>query len=304
VAYEETPIYQPEPVAYEETVEAAPAEVAQPIEADSPVEVEAASTWQEEAVVNEPAVVEEPIAVETPAPPAAVEAIAEATIPEVVEAPAPPAEAPRAVAARTPAAPEVDEDKATPSFKAALAAIRAAWGKAPRKGESQGVAPATANAPAALEVDLTGAVEVDEEPVEIDMQSGAMPPHTPVDPAVEAVEVYELSVEADLSELETQLITPPAPQREEQPAPKVSPTAPMADERKAVESAPAAGAEANGSRKKGKRAVTKGAKAPAPRQGKAQPQAAQNEWGIFDEVADEKTKQPQNGSKVRVISLS
>ena len=89
------------------------------------------------------------------------------------------------------------------------------------------------------------------------------------------------------------------------------------------ESAPANGADANGARKKGKRAA-KGATAPAPRQAKAQPQAqkaqpqAQNEWGIFDpnqcgfaalvdkldEVADKKTKQPQNGSKARVISLS
>ena len=83
-----------------------------------------------------------------------------------------------------------------------------------------------------------------------------------------------------------------------------------------VESAPATAADANGDRrKKGKRA-TKGAKTTPSRQAKAP--AAQNEWGVFDpsqcgfaalvdkldEVADEKTKQPQSGTKTRVIALS
>ena len=44
-------------------------------------------------------------------------------------------------------------------------------------------------------------------------------------PVAETVDVYELSVEPDLSELETQLVTPVAPQRE-RPAPKAVPAAP------------------------------------------------------------------------------
>ncbi|HVQ17074.1 MAG TPA: hypothetical protein VMS40_25900, partial [Vicinamibacterales bacterium] len=78
-------------------------------------------------------------------------------------------------------------------------------------------------------------------------------------------------------------------------------------------------ADGNGDgKKKGKRGA-KGAKAAKPaRQAQVQPQAAQNEWGIFDpnqcgfaalvdkldEVADKKPERPQNPAKARVISLS
>jgi len=240
-------------------------------------------------------------------------------------------EAPVAVVPRTPSGQDVDENKATPSFKAALAAIRAAWGKPPRKGESPvGVPESPAEAPteaepvvvaaetpASFEVDLTDVVEVlDEEPMDGDPRAAATTQRAPVDPVTETVDVYELSVEPDLSELETELITPAVPQRE-RPAPKTAAAAPVIGERAtAVESAPATAADANGGRKKGKRA-TKSAKTAPPRQAKAP--AAQNEWGVFDpnqcgfaalvdkldEVADEKTKQPQStGSKARVISLS
>jgi len=352
---EETPIYQPTPVAYDES----PAEVESPVETASAVEVEeveAVSTWQEE-VVSEPAIeyvveptpIEEVIEPEAPVEPYIVASSIELTpafeeaapieevsaIEPVVEAPAPAIEAspeieeaPISIAARTHAAPDVDENKATPSFKAALAAIRAAWGKPPRKTESSVSLPeppapvepvpvvAAPETPDSFEVDLTDVVEVvDEEPIDADAQAAALSRHAGVEPVAEAVEVYELSVEPDLSELELQLVKPRASQRVPQ-APAPAPAAPPVEERKAVESTPAPEADANG-RKKGKRAA-KGAKAKPARQGQAQPQSAQNEWGIFDpnqcgfaalvdkldEVADKKTKQPQNGSKVRVISLS
>ncbi len=323
VAYEETPVYQPEPVAYEETsiyqptqvaYEESPAEAVSSVEPESAVEVEAASTWQEEEV-------EEPPVEPTPIEATPVEAPA-------IEKP------PVAVAARRPAAPHIDEDKATPSFQAALAAIRAAWGKSPRTTESPVSAPtppppvepepAIAKAEAAtFEVDLSDVVEViGEEPSDVHVQA-ALTPHSPAEPVVEN-DVYELSVEPDLREIETRVIAPILSRRERSAA-KPAPAAPIVEESGAVESesAPANGADANGARKKGKRAA-KGATAPAPRQAKAQPQAqkaqpqAQNEWGIFDpnqcgfaalvdkldEVADKKTKQPQNGSKARVISLS
>jgi hypothetical protein len=176
---------------------------------------------------------------------------------------------------------------------------------------------AAAEAAPSFEVDLSDVVEVvDEEPSDVHAQ-GSPAQHSPVEPAVEN-DVYELSVEPDLSEIETRLIKPILSQRERS-VPKPAPVAQTVEEGGTVESAPAASADENGTRKKGKRAA-KGAKAPAPRQAqaKAQPQAAQNEWGIFDpnqcgfaalvdkldEVADKKAKQPQSGSKARVISLS
>lgn len=320
---EETPIYQPSPIAYAEPS----LECERPIQEEiEPVEVESVMPAAVVAAIAEPTI--EEVAELTPietyeATPVTEEEVEAAPI----EAARPIEEAPVAVAARTPAAPELDENKATPSFKAALAAIRAAWGKSPRAAESPvRVAESAAPAPItpepvvaaqetseSFEVDLTDVVEVvDEEPMaDLDAAATAQPPF--VDPVAETVEVYELSVEPYLSEFETQLITPVAPQRE-RPAPK---TVPAVEERDAVESAPAAAPDASGDRRKKGKRPGKGAKTPAPRQGKA-PQAAQNEWGIFDpnqcgfaalvdkldEVADEKAKQPQNGAKARVIALS
>jgi len=349
-AVDETPIYQPSPVAYEES----PVEVEAAVASEpwTPPAVEAIAEPEIEEVI-EPPRIEEAIEVATVEAISAIEPIVEpapaiepspviATAAAIEESPIEESpiedpqieearidepkteEVPVSVAAHTPAAPELDENKATPSFKAALAAIRAAWGKAPRtNGSSIGTpeppAPVEAEpvaavpeAPAAFEVDLTDVVEVlDEEPADLDVRAAAL---TQVEPAVEAVEVYELSVEPDLSELESQLVTPPPPQKKTS-AP--APPAPPVEEQNAVESAPAA--EVNGDRsKKGKRSA-KGAKAKPARQEQAQqPQSAQNEWGIFDpsqcgfaalvdkldEVADKKAKQPQNGAKARVISLS
>jgi hypothetical protein len=239
--------------------------------------------------------------------------------------------------------------KATPSFKAALAAIRAAWGKPPRKASHADViardehrawsdAPATheaaavdqepepvatlADTPAPVEVDLTGAVEMlDEQRAE---ESWVPAPPEPPAPAPranapEGEEVYELSVEPDLRELESRLFTPmpPAPKRTAAtPRPAATPAvepAPSKDERRT---------ESSSDRRTKKKRGSKGAKAKAAPQPQAQPQpqppAVQDEWGMFDpnrcgfaalvdkldEVADEKAEQPQNGNKVRVISYS
>ncbi len=133
----------------------------------------------------------------------------------------------------------------------------------------------------------------------------------------DAVDVYELSVESDLRDLETQLLTPLAPLKRD--VESEVPLAPPAAEQKAIESA--APDESAGDRSTKKKRGTKGAKGKVARQPQplAQPPASvQDEWGIFDpnrcgfaalvdkldEVSDEKTEQPKNGSKVRVISFS
>jgi hypothetical protein len=194
---------------------------------------------------------------------------------------------------------EGDMDKATPSFKAALAAIRAAWGKpsatenspawdektlpAPRK---EPVMPVV-DAAGPMEVDLTGEVDLlDEATVELEQPSASVQrPFVPAD-SPEELEVYELSVEPDMKELESELVAPPPPE-------------PSSDRRK----------------KPAKRA-TKAAKAKSPRP--SQPQAAQDEWGVFDpnrcgfaalvdkldEVSDDKVEQPTPRGKARVISCS
>ena len=175
---------------------------------------------------------------------------------------------------------------------------------------------AAAETPDSFEVDLTDVVEVvDEEPIDADAQAAALSRHAGVEPVAEAVEVYELSVEPDLSKLESQLVKPRASQRVPQaPAPPPLP-------RRSKSGRPSRALPLlRPTRTAARRASVpqKGAKAKPARQGQAQPQSAQNEWGIFDpnrcgfaalvdkldEVADKKTEQPQNGSKVRVISLS
>jgi hypothetical protein len=325
---EETPIYQPSPVAYEEPAveyaEEPAVEVAATVEHDCAIQEEAIAAAYEPPPAPVP--VEEPVSVEPEMPVAVVGAIAEPTIEDVAE-PEISVDAPLTVGPVKPAAAGLDEDKASPSFKAALAAIRAAWGKPASNGKSPVSAaespapvlvetqPATAAAetPESVEVDLTDVVEVlDEDPMDLAPRAAEPALQSRVAPVAETVEVYDLSIEPDLSEDDTQLITPVTSQRE-QSVTKTAAAAPVVDTPKAADSASDA-ADANGDRRKKSKRAPKNAKAPAPRQEKA----AQNEWGVFDpnqcgfaalvdkldEVADEKTKQPQNGTKTRVIALS
>jgi hypothetical protein len=184
---------------------------------------------------------------------------------------------------------------------------------------------ATAEIPAPIEVDLTDAVDVlDEEPVVIPYHGPAhqQPPAVPAKVAREDVsDVYELSVEPDMEELESQLLTPlpPKPKRETAQA-AASPAPPPIDPPK-LEARPPA--ELKGDRrKKSKRGEKAAVKVKAPQtqvQTQPQPPKAQDEWGIFDpnrcgfaalvdkldKVSDGKPEQPpRNGSKARVISYS
>ena len=224
--------------------------------------------------------------------------------------------------------------KATPSFKAALAAIRAAWGKPPRKTDPVDVGthgnlaapsapilaeeddPADVSAP--VEVDLTGAVEMlDEQPPAAAPQPARLQRIAPIGAPPEAADVYELSVESDLSELESQLLTPlpPQPRRDTPSAPP--PVAPPTVDSKPRGDRPPVEASSD-RRKKSSKQRAKAAKAkPAPPPPQP-PEAVQDEWGIFDpnrcgfaalvdkldKVADKKVEQPRNGNKVRVISYS
>ena len=299
-----------------------------------------------ETVVAEPVVVEAvPIVEVKPARVATVEPIAVAAA--FVEPKGQPEPAATSAAA---AEAEEDAQKATPSFKAALAAIRAAWGKpsplqatptpstreelpatrvpSPRYDailDEKKLEMAAAEIPAPIEVDLTDAVDVlDEEPVGILHQAQAhqQPLAVPANVAREDVsDVYELSVEPDMEELESQLLTPlpPKPKRETAQA-AASPAPPPIEPRK-VETRPSA--EPKGDRrKKSKRGEKAAVKVTAPQtqlQAQPQPPKAQDEWGIFDpnrcgfaalvdkldKVSDEKPEQPpRTGSKTRVISYS
>jgi hypothetical protein len=255
-----------------------------------------------------------------------------------------------------PAPAEDEVIKASPSFKAALAAIRAAWGKPARKAEpvdavsegstdsvtrSSEVATAwgkpagkaepvnavshdnedsvTQPSEVPVEVDLTGAVEMLDEQPSVPADQPAREGQTPLaQAAMEALEVYELSVEPDLRELESQFFTPvpPPPKREASarwPAALATP-----EEKVRAESS------VDRRKKESNRATKKAAKGksrrqqPAPQpQPEAQPDAVQDEWGIFDpnrcgfaalvdkldEVADKKPERRPTG-KVRVISYS
>jgi hypothetical protein len=299
----ETPIY--EPVALSRSVEVEPFEepVAEQVLIDAVEESPVVAQVHVEEIEERPVQsVEEP----------RVAAVAELVVaeaapvePSVVETPvAEPAVIARPAPAHIPARVAVEGDsdshKATPSFKAALAAIRAAWGK-PNSKESpstpvqEEVAPvskeravATPEVTTSLEVDLTGAVDQLDEPapalvLEDSSAASVQRPFVPAD-SPDAPDVYELSVEPDMNELE------PAP----------SPQESSGDRRK----------------KPAKRA-NKAVKAKGPRP--AQPKSAQDEWGVFDpnrcgfaalvdkldeEVSDEKDKQPRNSVKSRVLSCS
>ncbi len=269
---------------------------AEPVEDEAPVFVEATS-----AVVESPRGSVSPVAPleeRAVAAPVLVAAVEET----VVETPAvaQPIVTPAVVArpsmtpTTAPAVAEDDAHKATPSFKAALAAIRAAWGKPSTEDSPAEVQQSTASmpkesmvpvpdVPAPLEVDLTGAVELLDEPstVNEDPSVAVSRPFVPAD-SPETPEVYELSVEPEMNE-----VAPSLPE-------------PSGDRRK----------------KPAKRA-NKAVKAKGPRP--AQPKSAQDEWGVFDpnrcgfaalvdkldeEVSDEKVKQPRNSGKARVLSCS
>lgn len=270
----ETPIYEPVRLKPDTTFEVEP----EPAAVETPVLAEAAAAVVVESFEQPPveqvlveAAEESPVVTQ-----AHVEAVEEPSV-ELVE---------ERVGVPTPLVGEDDPDshKATPSFKAALAAIRAAWGK-PNSKESPKERPAaTPDVARPLEVDLTGAVDQLDEPAADLEDSSAASVQRPFAPAdsPDALDVYELSVESDMNEL--------APSPQEQPGDR---------------------------RKKPAKRANKAVKAKGPRP--SQPKSAQDEWGVFDpnrcgfaalvdkldeEVTDEKAKQPRNSVKSRVLSCS
>jgi len=241
----------------------------------------------------------------------------------------------------TPAGPDARAIKSTPSFKAALAAIRAAWGKPTRTPGQDNAGIADAHQPASnrivsaqiaddlepeaaapvaeitapVEVDLTGAVEMLDDP---QPESTMVPgPPQPLEPtkktrfvSSETEDVYELSVEPDLPELEAKFFAPLAPVRTRDAA------SPVAEPQVEDEPSRSTREESSSRRHMKKKRGSNGAKAKATR---AEPhtEAVQDEWGMFDpsrcgfaavvdkldEVAEKKEQQPQRG-KVRLISYS
>jgi hypothetical protein len=182
-------------------------------------------------------------------------------------------------------------------------------------------------APASLEVDLTGVVvELIDDPRQEEPQEQPAPVgeiltadlNTETDAhgeaAGEPVEVYELSVETDLGEIESQLLMPPEPSRTEaalSPEPAVPETADEEAVGGRVRKEPPRGRRVKSGKHQGKATQNK------PR--REEPEPVQDEWGIFDpnqcgfaalvdkleEVADEKPEnKPRKGTKVRVISYS
>jgi hypothetical protein len=230
--------------------------------------------------------------------------------------------------------------KATPSFKAALAAIRAAWGKPTRTTGQDNVGTVDEHQPtstpivssqvtddlesesgapipevtAPVEVDLTGAVEMLDDPQpESTMVPGPPQPREPakrraVSP--DAEDVYELSVDPDLPELEAKFFAPLAPARTREAA------SPIAEPQVDETSRSTQREESSGRRHMNKKPGSKGAKAKAARS-EPQTEDVQDEWGMFDpnrcgfaavvdkldEVAEKKEQPPQRG-KVRLISYS
>ena len=231
--------------------------------------------------------------------------------------------------------------KATPSFKAALAAIRAAWGKPSRTTgqdnvvagderqpashrivspeladgpESESMAPA-GEVTAPVEVDLTGAVEMLDDPQPESTLVPAPPQplaSTKTGPdSLETDDVYELVVDPEMPELEAKLFAPLAPvQKRDAASPRVAPQ---------VEDAQNTRREESSSRRHiKKKRGSKGAKAKAAgSEPPKEPKEVQDEWGMFDpnrcgfaalvdklEEVAEKKEQPPKGNKVRLISYS
>jgi hypothetical protein len=233
--------------------------------------------------------------------------------------------------------------KATPSFKAALAAIRAAWGKPSRTTGQDNVVPVDERQPAShrivsaeladgpepesmapagevtapVEVDLTGAVEMLDDPQPESTLVPAPPQplaSTKTGPdSLETDDVYELVVDPEMPELEAKLFAAPAPVRKRDAAPPL--VAPQ------VEHDPAQDThreESSSRRHIKKKRGSKGAKAKAAAsEPPKEPKEVQDEWGMFDpnrcgfaalvdklEEVAEKKEQPPKGNKVRLISYS
>ena len=172
-----------------------------------------------------------------------------------------------------------------------------------------------AEPPAAFGVDWTGNVElIDGEAATVQPQEPAADVGRLAEPEGEASEVYELTVEPDLQELESKLLAPLAP-RVARPSPSEEPPGHASETRsgegRGTKDAPRA--------KRGK--SKKGNKAAAAKPRRQDKGPVQDEWGIFDpdrcgfaalvdkleEVSEEKEQAeqaPRKGTKVRVISYS
>ena len=183
---------------------------------------------------------------------------------------------------------------------------------------------AAAEIPAPIEVDLTDAVDVlDEEPIGIPHQAPAHQQSlaVPANVAREDVsDVYEFSVEPDMEELESQLLTPlpPKPKRETAQA-AASPSAPPSNHGRSRHGRPR-NRKAIAARSRSAERRLRKLKAPQTQvQTSPSHQRLQDEWGIFDpnrcgfaalvdkldKVSDEKREQPpRTGNKARVISYS
>jgi len=240
-----------------------------------------------------------------------------------------------------PTGPDQRAIKATPSFKAALAAIRAAWGKPTRTTSQDNVGTVGAHQPtsnrivspqiagdlepeavapiaevtAPVEVDLTGAVEMLDDPQpDSTMVPGPPQPREPaktrpVSPETE--DVYELSVDSEMPELEAKFFAPLAPVQKRDTA------ASLAEPQVEDEPSKSTRREESSSRRHMKK--KRGSKGPKAKAAHSEPEteAVQDEWGMFDpnrcgfaavvdkldEVAEKKDKQLQRG-KVRLISYS
>jgi hypothetical protein len=252
--------------------------------------------------------------VEAPAPEPVVPVVAAA----VPEAPAAPPASPPPVA-------EKHAPKLTASFRSALAAIRAAW-DAPAKPKTpvvekptEPMAPAKAEAAIPVKVASQGILGLREAaPIEappaIEPLVAAEPTRLP-EPEGEASDVYELTVEPDLQELESKLLAPLKP-RAARPSPSEEPAGRASETRTGEgRGTKDAARSKRGKSKKGNKAAS----AKARRQDKG---PVQDEWGIFDpdrcgfaalvdkleevseEASEEKEQTPRKGTKVRVISYS
>jgi hypothetical protein len=326
----------PAPIAVEPTVPEPM--VAEPIAADPMVTEPIVA----EPIVAEP-IVAEPIAAASPEPEATSVLLAHVpSIEEIeVEAAAPEPMAPVVAAAipDPPAAPPVSAPpvvekhapKLTASFRSALAAIRAAW-DAPAKPKpvvaekpTETLAPAKAEAPIQVKAASQGILGLRETaPIEappaIEPPAAAEPPAA-FEPEGEASDVYELTVEPDLQELESKLLAPLAPRvakpSSEEPVGRATETRSgegLASETRSGEGRSTKDAP-RGKREKSSKKGSKGASA-KPRRPDKEP--VQDEWGIFDpdrcgfaalvdkleEVSEEKEQAPRKGTKVRVISYN
>jgi hypothetical protein len=187
------------------------------------------------------------------------------------------------------------------------------------------LAPAKAEAPIQVKAASQGILGLRETaPIEappaIEPPAAAEPPAA-FEPEGEASDVYELTVEPDLQELESKLLAPLAPRvakpSSEEPVGRATETRSgegLASETRSGEGRSTKDAP-RGKREKSSKKGSKGASA-KPRRPDKEP--VQDEWGIFDpdrcgfaalvdkleEVSEEKEQAPRKGTKVRVISYN